>query len=290
MPVGAAALACAAMTALGASDAQASTPAWAATATKAVPTSSLIVASGPLAATAPMTVNVVLGLHNSALMRQDIASGVTMSHAAFMSQFAPTSAQVNAVKSYLQSEGLTPTAVTANNAIVTATGTASAVQSAFGTQLDSVTANGHSGYANLTAARVPSALSSTVVAVLGLNDIFSMSTGPTPSSSTSPASSCTLQGVGYVCSYNPKGFQKAYDAIGTPTGSATTEAIFAEGNLTGVVKDLRTEEAANPHAGRAGDDRPHGHRLQRHERRGRVGHGHPVLDGHGAERQAAHPV
>ncbi len=62
---------------------------------------------------------------------------------------------------------------------------------------------------------------------------------------SNPASSCTLQGLGYLCAYNPRGFQKAYDATGTPTGAKTTEAIFAEGDLTQVVKDLRTEEAAN---------------------------------------------
>jgi pseudomonalisin len=244
VPVGAAAFACIAATAFGTAAAQAQATTWDATATSAVPSSAKITRGGALASTTPMTVNVVLGLRNASVVHQDIASGKTMSAASFQQQFAPTAAEVSAVKSYLKSEGLTATAVTPNNLIVTATGPASAVQSAFDTTLDSVTTNGHSGYANITAAKVPAALSSTVVSVLGLNNIFSMSpTTVTPA--TNAPSVCTVPGVGYPCTYNPQGLQQAYDATGTTTGSKTTEAIFAEGDLTQVVKDLRIEETAN---------------------------------------------
>ena len=243
MPAGASAVAFLAATALGASAAQASTTAWAPTATRAVPTNSQISSSGPLAGSTPMTIQVVLGLRDQAQLRHDIADGTTVSKAAFASQFGPTAAQVSAVKQYLSSEGLTPTAVTPSDLIVTATGPASAVQSAFDTQLDNVVAHGQKGYANLTPAQVPSNLSSTIVSVLGLNNVFAMS--PVTTKATNPPSSCTLPGVGYPCSYNPQGLQQAYDATGTPTGSKTTEAIFAEGDLTQVVKDLRTEENAN---------------------------------------------
>ncbi|MGH9060870.1 MAG: S53 family peptidase, partial [Acidimicrobiales bacterium] len=58
-------------------------------------------------------------------------------------------------------------------------------------------------------------------------------------------SSCVIPGVGYPCTYNPQGFWKAYDATSASTGANTSVAIFAEGNLTQTVKDLRTEESAN---------------------------------------------
>jgi pseudomonalisin len=120
------------------------------------------------------------------------------------------------------------------------------VQSAFNTQIDSVTAGSATGYANVTPAQIPAGLGSTVAAVLGLSDVFSMSLPDLlASAATNPASSCTVQGVGYLCDYNPQGLQLAYDATRAPTGSKTTEAIFAEGDLTQVVTDLRTEEKAN---------------------------------------------
>jgi len=192
-----------------------------------------------------MSVEVALSLRNTPALQQDIAAGKTMSLAAFKQHFAPTETQIRAVKSYLTSSGLTPTAVTPSGLLVTATGPASAVESAFNTQIDNVTAGSASGFANVTPAQVPASLGSTVSAVLGLNNVFSMSLADLHPAASNPSSSCTLDGVGYLCDYNPKGFQIAYDATGAPTGAKTTEAIFAEGDLTQVVKDLRTEEKAN---------------------------------------------
>jgi pseudomonalisin len=240
------ALACVAASAVSAASAQAQSTVWTTTATKAVPTGSGVSSLGALTGSTPMTVQVVLGLRNASAMAQDIAAHDTLSVASFKSQFSPTAAEVSSVESYLKSEGLSATAVTPNNTIVTATGPASAIQAAFDTTLAKVSAGSSIGYANLTAASVPAALGSSVVSVLGLNDIFSMSpTSLTTTVATNPASSCTLNGVGYLCDYNPQGLQKAYDATSAATGAKTAEAIFAEGDLTQVVTDLRTEETAN---------------------------------------------
>jgi pseudomonalisin len=242
---GATALACLATAGFAATAAHAATTSWSATATRAISGSGITDGSA-LAARTPMTVDVALSLRHSAVLDQDIAAGDTMSAATFKKQFAPTSLQLKAVKLYLTNEGLTPTSVTPNDLIVTATGPASAVQSAFNTQIDSVTAGSATGYANVTPAQIPAGLGSTVAAVLGLSDVFSMSLPDLlASAATNPASSCTVQGVGYLCDYNPQGLQLAYDATRAPTGSKTTEAIFAEGDLTQVVTDLRTEEKAN---------------------------------------------
>jgi subtilase family serine protease len=69
-----------------------------------------------------------------------------------------------------------------------------------------------------------------------------------------PTSPCALPpgaGTGNVpgtypdcAGYSPSEFQTAYDAKSTPTGSNTSIAIMAEGDLTQVLKDLRQEETA----------------------------------------------
>ncbi len=110
--------------------------------------------------------------------------------------------------------------------------------------LASVSAGGRTAFANLTAASVPASLAGTVGAVLGLDTLMTMTPAPLQKP-TNPPSSCAVSGVPYGCEYNPQGFWKAYGATGTPAGSKTPIAIFAEGNLTQVVKDLRQEEAAN---------------------------------------------
>jgi pseudomonalisin/xanthomonalisin len=49
----------------------------------------------------------------------------------------------------------------------------------------------------------------------------------------------------YLISYTPQAFWKAYDVGKTPTGSRTSIAIFGAGDMSGVIQDLRTEEAAD---------------------------------------------
>jgi subtilase family serine protease len=48
----------------------------------------------------------------------------------------------------------------------------------------------------------------------------------------------------YPASYTPQQYWQAYAATGVNSGANTPIAIFAEGDLTGVVQDLRTAEAA----------------------------------------------
>jgi pseudomonalisin len=153
----------------------------------------------------------------------------------FNQSYAPTSSQVNAVSSYLQSKGFSNIAVEANNLFVSADGTAAQASAAFNTTLQNFSQNGQTVFANVTGAQVPTALGSSVGAVLGLNNISAMhpfivkqTTGP-----SAPQ---------YLVSYGPQQFQQAYDAGSTPTGSKTPIAIFMEGNLSQVTVDLRTFE------------------------------------------------
>ncbi|MGH8918453.1 MAG: S53 family peptidase, partial [Actinomycetes bacterium] len=206
--------------------------------------------------TTPMHITVSLALRNLAALRQSIASGRVMSTAQFNEQYAPTAASASQVVGYLQQAGFAHITPAANNALVTADGTAAAAESAFHTTIAAFTLGSRTVYANTAAALVPSALGGTINAVLGLNNVATMRPGAHPSgraaattaattAATNPPSSCVIPGIGYPCTYNPQGFWKAYDATTASTGANTSVAIFAEGDLTQTVKDLRTEETAN---------------------------------------------
>lgn len=222
--------------------AQAATTAWAPTATLAEPLTGLA-DLGAAPGSAPLQVSVALRLRDPAGLATAIQDGQALTPAQFAATYGPTAADASAVAGYLQSQGFTNVQTSANNVLVSATGTVANAESAFDTAIEDVTLNGHTGYANSTGARVPTALAGTVGAVLGLNDLGAMT--PLHTAATNPPSSCVVSGVGYPCTYNPQGFWKAYDATTAPTGAKTPIAIFAEGNLTQVIKDLRQEEAAN---------------------------------------------
>jgi pseudomonalisin len=76
------------------------------------------------------------------------------------------------------------------------------------------------------------------VAVLGLNNAARMTTPI----HTQPSATVSTPAVHF---YTPQGFWTAYDVGATPTGSKTTIAIFAEGDLTQVLADLRVAEKVN---------------------------------------------
>jgi pseudomonalisin len=208
---------------------------WTATATRALPIAGST--TGALAASTPMRIAVALRLHDQAGLDSLIRANATSANPSFLTpdtfnaRFAPTAAEAQAVASYLTSQGFTNVAVEPNRLLVTADGTAAVASAAFNTQLATFSVRGTAIYANTTAASVPAAIGSSVLAVLGLNSLAMQ----TPQV-TIPT---------YLASYTPPQFWKAYDVGSTATGGKTSIAIFAEGDVTGVVSDLRTEEAAD---------------------------------------------
>ena len=186
-----------------------------------------------------------LELRDQPQLQALIARGKVLTRNQFVASYTPTAADANAVASYLSSKGFTSVAVAANRLLITANGTAAAASSAFHTPIESYTQHGHTVFANTQAAQVPAALGSTVGAVLGLTNAATMRTDANKTTATNPPSECVVTGVGYPCTYNPQGFWPAYDATTAPTGANAKIAIFAEGDVSGVVTDLRTEEAAN---------------------------------------------
>lgn len=212
---------------------------WSPTATLGEPLSGLVPA-GALAPGTPLDVTVALRLRNQPALQSDIAHGVTLTPAEFAAQFAPTASQVQQVTSYLTARGFSDVAVSANQVQVTARATAAQASTAFDTVIDAFRLGGRPVFANVAPAKVPSGLAGVVGSVLGLNDVGVMHT------SVNPPVSCAVPGVPYACTFNPQGFWKFYDApAGSDTGAATSIAVFAEGDLTQVIKDLRQEEKAN---------------------------------------------
>jgi subtilase family serine protease len=217
-------------------------PQWASTATRAYPLRAAT-RLGDAAPSTPLRLVVGLRMRDRAGIVSAIRSGHVMSTAQFVAAHAPTTAQVHTVETYLSRHGFRNVAPASNRLMITATATVAQASSAFDTHIARFRQNGHVVLANTRAARVPAALGGTVLAVLGLNTASRMSGRPRVAKN--PPSSCAVEGTGYPCTYNPAGFWKAYDATGASTGASTSIAIFANGALGGVVKDLRTMETAN---------------------------------------------
>ncbi|MDP9104438.1 MAG: S53 family peptidase [Candidatus Eremiobacteraeota bacterium] len=217
------------------------------------------------------TVNVVLSLQmrNVDAAKSAIAAGQKISRSAFVSEYAPSAAQVSAAVSYLQSQGFANVSPAPNNMLVTASGSAAAVEKAFNTSLHGFSVNGKSYFANTQPAFVPSALDGNVVAVLGLTNFPGLQVHPSirPASGLQPAvfdgdgkphtTACT-QGVDQttgtpVCPrfYDPAAFNVAYDVAGTPPATNTEIAIFTAGDVSTAISDLRSNETnyGMPYAG-----------------------------------------
>ncbi|HUK23744.1 MAG TPA: S53 family peptidase [Terriglobales bacterium] len=219
---------------------------WVPTATQAVgPALVNAISQGTLPDSTPIHVNVGLQIQNRdalvAYVKHTSTPGDPLFEqeiqpSDFVANYAPTSAQVQSVVSYLGGAGFKNVQVEPNNLVVSADGTAGAVRQAFNTQLGAFLINGASVYANLSAAQVPEELGGIVGAVLGLNNAAKMSFPMAKQAVSVPV---------YPGAYRPKDLWVAYDVGSTATGSKTAIAIFAEGDVSGVISDLRLAETNN---------------------------------------------
>ena len=225
---------------------------WAATGTQAIALGGATLL-GPVASSQTLAINVALQLADPAGAKTLVARentpgdalyGTAVTPDQFTSSFGPTSAQVSAVTSYLQSKGLTVTGTEPNNLFVSATGTAAQIEAAFNTTLSSFSLGGTQVFANTSPALVPTSLGGSVLAVLGLNNASVMQ-APRHQATLPPCVANVPTSTLCVRSYNAAAFQAVYDAGSTPTGARTPVAVFAEGNVSQVLTDLRTYEAQN---------------------------------------------
>ncbi len=217
---------------------------WAPTGTRAIAASSLIGATdlGALPGSTALTIRVGLQVQNLSTLQtyvQEINDpnsqyyGQSITPAQFAISYAPTQAQINSVVSYLQSAGFTGVSVEPNGLLISASGTAAMAMAAFNTTLEQVLMNGQTLYVNTSPAEVPQALGGLVTAVLGLNTVGTMS-----------SQIATPQAPQYLVSYTPSQFQTIYSATNVAPAKNAKIAIMAEGNVTGVLSDLRIAEKA----------------------------------------------
>jgi pseudomonalisin len=221
-------------------DAVAAPPGWAATATRAatIPSGT---DRGALAPSTPLTVRVGLNLHNESQLAALIAARQKISAGQFAAQYGPTASETQSVVSYLQGQGFTNVQTSAQ--LVSANGTAVQVAKAFNTSLEAFQLGGAAVYVNTQPAFVPASLGGVVSAVLGLSNAAKMVVTPRL---VKPQTSCliTAAPTGQCApAFNAADVQSFYDAGAVPTGSATTVAVIAEGNVSEAVSDLQYAEA-----------------------------------------------
>ncbi|WP_175732886.1 S53 family peptidase [Burkholderia ambifaria] len=201
------------------------------------------------------SVDIVLGLNlrNEAQLDQYLRDLHTpgsphykqfLTPAQFAAQYAPTDQQVASVVAHLRKAGFVNVVVAPNRLLVSASGTAATIKSAFRTTLKRFTHNGRSVYANTDAAQVPNAIGGIVGAVLGLQNVELMHTGA-GSKPQGNTSNLTIPAGASAVPHNPTEFSSLYGGDGTPTASQTTVGIISEGDLSQTVSDLNTFAANN---------------------------------------------
>lgn len=194
--------------------------------------------------------------------------------AQFTNTWGPSAATASAVASYLQSAGLSSVTIEPNRMLVTATGNAAAVEQAFNTSLHSFKGNGTAWYANVSVAQVPAAFGSSVIGVLGLNNVVMNQTAihksprriqahvrKHPSRGAgiirrshkfaNAATLCNGISVNGICelnTYSLNALRLAYDDQNSATGANANIAVFTGGALGTVVNDLRLMEADQGYA------------------------------------------
>ena len=212
---------------------------WAATATRGA-TIANAADRGALSPSTPLTVRVALNLRNEDQLKSLIAARQKISPAQFNAQFGPTPNDVQSVVSYLQGQGFTNVHTSAQ--LVSADGTAATASKAFNTSLESFQLGGSAVYVNTQPAFVPASLGNTVSAVLGLSNAAKMSVTLKLRTAANCFPQATPNGK-CVPVFSASDVQSYYDAGGTATGSTTTVAVMAEGDVSQVVSDLRMAES-----------------------------------------------
>jgi len=218
----------------------ATSEAWVATTTKAHdPRAAIHVA--PLRAGEQVDVVVSLQLRNKAALDKLTAKlmagapGVRpLSSAEFMAQYAPTAAQAQAVVAYLRAQGFTNIDVAPNNLLISATGTAGAIRTAFKADLHEYNVDGRRAYANVTDAMVPEHLASVVNGVVGLQTVHMMHTQLKRAAKTD---AITPQATSAISIPN---FPAIYGASSLPSATTGTIGIITSGSLTQTITDLKS--------------------------------------------------
>jgi subtilase family serine protease len=150
-------------------------------------------AAGSVAATSNVSFQLALRLRNAAGARR-FASAVSsprskqfhhyLTDAQWVSRYGPTTAEVSAAKAWLRHEGLTVGAVAKDRLFISAHGSASKVEHAFGVSLGYFMVDGHKLRLTKNALSIPRSVAGSVSGVIGVSQaLMSTSLTSTPAAS-----------------------------------------------------------------------------------------------------------
>jgi pseudomonalisin len=159
----------------------------------------------------------------------------------FLADYAPTQAQVDKVVAYLRKSGFTNIRVSKNRLLVSASGTAGTVRTAFNTPLVRFARNGRQVFANTAPAQVPEALADTVQSVLGLQNVTRAHTY----AKVGPRTQGKTLASGTATGHYPTEFPAIYDASSLPQGTGTNVGIITIGGVGQTLQDLSQFTSAN---------------------------------------------
>jgi pseudomonalisin/xanthomonalisin len=191
-------------------------------------------------------ITIVLRLRNRDQLTRRMSSLTTPGNPEFrrwltkdviLRDYAPYPNQAKAVADYLSAAGFTNVKISADQLVITATGTAGVIRKAFDTELARFVLNGREAIANIQDVHVPGSLSGIVLSVLGLQTLDRMR--PLSVRASRVLVSGTVHGL------NPVSFPVAYDAAALPPASTVAVGIITEGNMTQTIADLHQFESQN---------------------------------------------
>ncbi len=167
--------------------------------------------TGAVAPSAVLKVNVGLAVRNSAQLDALIQAAGTpgsptygqyLTQAQYLANYAPTTASVQAASSWLTSQGLSVTGVSADNTIISTQGTVSQLNQAFGVSISNYSYAGRSFHSNDSDPTRPAGLG--ISWVSGLSNLETFTTFHT----------ATFRSGGYL----PSDFRQAYNVSGSGAG------------------------------------------------------------------------
>ena len=160
---------------------------------------------------------------------------------AFLSEFAPTEAQVQKVVAYMRKNGFVNIRVSKNRLLISADGTAGTVRTAFNTPLVHLRKGNRTVFANAAPAEVPEALGGTVLSVLGLQNVTRAHTMAV----RGPRTEAKTMTIGTEMGHYPTEWPRIYGATTLPTASSTAVGIITIGGANQATQDLNQFTQAN---------------------------------------------
>ncbi len=199
-----------------------------------------------------MSVTLALAERNQSALDALVAKPhAALTPAQFAAQFAPSTATIDAIRSWAATNHLSVSSVSSNRLLVTLTGSSSQLSSALQTGFERFhSAADGNFFAASKAAQLPSAFASDVTAVLGLSSLSKVAV-PTPSVRSAgalAAGKAALPAAGlptslnYPATYTPQQLNAMYDSPSAQTGSGQQLAIITEGDVSQPKADLATFE------------------------------------------------